>query len=128
MDKAAASLYFPAMLRLLTIIATVFALALASFTTFAHETGMAASVDLHSGMRGMEHVSPSGAACPDDRNCMSQSGLCKLACMGVGVFLPPARDGSALLAGRETYPRRPGPILVATPPVLDHRPPIAHVL
>jgi hypothetical protein len=128
MDKTGAGHYRPVMLRLLLLIVSACLFAVVSFTASAHGTGMIVSAEFGSRMQHMDHASSSQISCFEDGTCSTQSGLCELVCMGVGVFLPPERIGAHLAALRETYRRHPGTTLVSTPPVLDDRPPIAHLL
>lgn len=128
MDKTGSTIYRPAMLRLLVPIVTAFLLALVSFTASAHETGMAVSTSFASPMPSMDHASMQTTSCADTMTCGNvDPGLCDLVCTGVGVFLPPARLGAGVQAARETYLPGPETALVATPPGLDDRPPIAHL-
>lgn len=128
MDKAAASPYFSAMVRSLTIIAMVFVLAVVSFTAFAHGTGMAVSQEFGSGVQHGEHAAAQKANCHHDTSCEAETGLCDLVCMGVGPFLTSERPDNGIVALGETYRRPAETTLVATPPALDDRPPITHLL
>ena len=128
MDKAGRIIYRPVMFRLLVPIVTAFVLALVSFTASAHATGMAVSTPLAGPMQHIVHDAVQKPSCTDGMNCMPDAGLCDLVCTGAGVFLPPARLASGMIAKRQAYASRPEAALVATPPGLDDRPPIARLL
>ena len=128
MDKAGRTIYRPVMLRLLGPIVMAFVLALVSFTASAHATGMAVSTPLAGLMQHMAHDAVKKPSCADGMNCTSDAGLCDLVCTGAGVFLPPARLAAGTVAKRQAYASRPEAALVATPPGLDDRPPIARLL
>ena len=127
MDKAGPRAYLPAMLRLLTIIVSALMLAVVSFPASAHETGMAVSREFGSAMQHMEHATASKTSCADKGTCSTEAGLCDLICMGTGVFLPPLRTGTGLIAQRTVYLRAADTILVAIAPAPDDRPPITHL-